>query len=302
MSFKGKLLLSRRELISAAAGAGILSTGFTTTGKAAAADNQSDSGSGLISVYKLGPVTLHSYMAPSSSSVVTTQIVETPNQLHIIDTQFIQSIAKETRDYADTLGKPVAGIYLSHWHPDHVLGAAQYEGLPFFTTADIRADCEKFKTTFEKRKAQFGDSSPLILPEGSLKTGEHDWDGVRVVVSQFDDCEAEHALAFHFPDAALMIVQDLMFNNVHAFPLGNHSNWISTLKNIREEQDVRIIGCGHGLPATVGAVTDSIAYLEFQKAVFGKEEDADSAIAALKSQYPKFEGNSVLRFVSGVYQ
>ena len=302
MSSKGTLLLSRRDLISAAATAGILSTGFATIGKAAAADNQSDSVSGLVSVFNLGSVTLHSYMAPGSSSVVTTQIVETPNELHIIDTQFIQSIAKETRDYADTLGKPVAGIYLSHWHPDHVLGAAQYEGLPFFTTADIRADCDNYKTTFEKRKSQFGDSTPLILPEGSLKTGEHDWDGVRVVINQINDCEAEHALTFYFPDAGLMIVQDLMFNNVHAFPLGNHSNWIDTLKNIREEQGVRIIGCGHGLPATVGAVTDSIAYLEFQKAVFSEEQDADSAITALKSHYPKFEGNSVLRFVSGVYQ
>lgn len=295
-------MLTRRSLIIGAASAGIFGANFAVGRNASASDSSNTPQGGLISTYKLGPVTLHCYMAPSASAVVTTQIIETPNQLHVIDTQFIQGLAMEARAYIDSLGKPVAGVYLSHWHPDHLLGAYQFADLPFITTADVRADCVKYKETFVKRKSQFGDTSPLVLPAGTLSTGEQDWDGFRVLVSQINDCESEHTLTFHLPEIGLMIVQDLMFNNAHAFPLGSHSNWINKLREIRETEGLKLLGCGHGLPATSGAITDSIAYLEFQKAVFGNQKDAESATSALMAEFPKFEGQSSLRFVENLYK
>jgi len=301
MKFHQDVRISRRTLIAAAASAGLIGSGFARSGYAATKSGLK-SASGLISVFKLGPITLHSYMAPSASAAVTTQIIETPNELHIIDTQFLQNIAKEARSYVDSLAKPISGVYLSHWHPDHLLGASQFANLPFVTTKDIHADCEKYRDTFLKRKEQFGDETPLVLPEGTLTSGEHEWDGVNVVINQINDCESEHTLTFHIPEAGLMIVQDLMFNNAHAFPLGNHDNWIKELRKIRDVEGLRLLGCGHGLPATSGAVTDSIAYLEFQKTIFGIEKDAESAINSLKSKYPGFEGQSSLRFIENLYK
>ena len=295
-----KVSMTRRAVIATAASAGVLGGGFSRLGLAKAASD-TISAQGLISIYKLGPVTLHSYMAPSESAVVTTQIIETANELHIIDTQFIQNMAVEVRNYVDSLGKPVAAVYLSHWHPDHLLGASQFSDMPFVTTKDIYADCEKYKETYIKRKEQFGDKTPLVLPEGSLAIGNTEWDGMNVVVGQINDCESEHALTFHIPEAGLMIVQDLMFNNAHAFPLGNHQNWVRELKKIRDVEGLRLLGCGHGLPATSGAITDSIAYLEFQQAVFGTEKDAESAINSLKSRFPRFEGQGSLRFIANRY-
>lgn len=295
------LEFSRRALIAAAVSSGLFGSSYAGAGEPVSTDAKKNGTLGLVSVYRLGAVTLHSYMAPSSSAVVTTQIIETPSKLHIIDTQFVQAIAKESRAYADSLGKPVAGVYLSHWHPDHLLGASQYEGIPFTTTADISADCVKNEAVYAKRKKQFKDDTPLVLPKGTLITGDNDWDGLQVEVSQIDDCEAEHTLTFYIPEAGLMIVQDLMFNNAHSFPLGNHANWIKALEKIRDTEGIRLLGCGHGLPATVGAISDSIAYLNFQKAVFGSEEDAESATNALKSEYPGYDGTDSLRFISALY-
>lgn len=134
--------LSRRQLIAAAVGAGMIITAFAGPGQFANAATQDSSGTGLFSSYPLGHLTLHNYMAPSSSAVVTAQIIETANALHIIDTQFVQPQAKEVRDYADAIGKPIARVCLSQWHPDHVLGASQFADVDFITTPDVAADCE----------------------------------------------------------------------------------------------------------------------------------------------------------------
>lgn len=295
------LNISRRAIIASALSTGLFGSKFAFGGDAPIADNSNSGTLGLVSVYNLGAVTLHSYMAPSSSAVVTTQIIETSSELHIIDVQFVQVVASEARAYADSLGKPIAGVYLSHWHPDHLIGASQFGEIPFTTSADVSADCEKNRTTYLKRKEHLQDDTALVLPEGTLQLGENNWDGVPVVVNQIDGCESEHTLTFHFPEAGLMVVQDLMFNNAHAFPLGKHSNWVPALEDIRNTEGLRLLGCGHGLPATVGAVTDSIAYLDFQKAVFAEETDAESATNSLKSKFPNYEGQDSLRFVSALY-
>ena len=134
--------VTRRTLVKAAACAGLISSEFAHAGKSTPLSMEYREMEGLVSVFNLGPVRLHSYMAPSYSAAVTTQIVETANELHIIDTQFLQALAVEVRQYADSLGKPIQGVYLSHWHPDHILGAAQFEDVHFSTTPDIRTDCE----------------------------------------------------------------------------------------------------------------------------------------------------------------
>ncbi len=294
--------ISRRALIAAAAGTGLLGLRFANAGETATPDESADGMMGLVSIYKLGALTLHCYMAPGSSAAVTTQIVETASELHIIDTQFVQALATEVRAYIDSLGKPIAGVYLSHWHPDHVLGGSQFSDLPYTTTAEISKDCESNQQTYLKRKETFKDDTPLVLPKGTMQLGVNSWDGLQVVINQVTDCESEHALTFHIPEAGLMIVQDLMFNNAHAFPLGNQTNWISALNDVRNTEGLRLLGCGHGLPATTGAIADSIAYLEFQKSVFGTEKDAEAAIAALTKKFPNFDGQSSLRFISALYK
>lgn len=294
--------ITSRHLITAAASTGLISAAFVGTGYVAHAATSETTGAGLVSVYPLGAVTLHNYMAPSSSSVATTQIIETPNELHVIDAQFIQTHGKDVRAYAEAIGKPITRMYLSHWHPDHTLGASQFPDVDFVTTPDVAADCEANIPTYEKRKEAFGDETPLVLPKGSLRTGTQQWDGVEVEIAQLDDCESEHAVTFYIPEAALLIAQDLMFNNVHTFPLGNHPSWIAALENMRVTEGLRLVGCGHGLPAMPAAITDTIAYLRVQSEVLAAQTTAEGAISALTERFPGYEGESALRFVAALYQ
>lgn len=296
-------IVDRREMIRLAAGVGAISASFATTGQIAHADSLSTTPmKGMITVHKLGPVTLHSYTAPDASAMVNTQIVETANALHIVDAQFLQGFASEARAYADSLGKPISQLYLSHSHPDHILGAAQFADVPFVTSAGVHADVVGSAGMYAGRKQQFGDTTELHMPEGSLMPGAMRWDGVDVTVAEVTDAEAAHTLTFHIPEAGLMIAQDLLYANAHAFPLGNSANWIAALEDIRAMEGLKVIAAGHGLPATPGAVDDALSYLKFQNDIISSSDDAETAIASITKKYPGYGARDFLKFVNYRFQ
>ncbi len=299
------LSIRRRDLARLAVALGVATPAFAAFGPQAAKAERRvvTPRRGMVSVHPLGAITLHTYIAPSDGAVVTTQIVETETALHVLDTQFLQPFAIEARAYADSLGKPIAKVMLSHWHPDHLLGVSQYADVPFVTTEAVRNDCETFREIYGARKEAFGDATPLRLPETGLTTGRFDWDGAAVEIGQIADTEVEHHLTFYFPDAGLMIAQDLMYHDVHAYPAAkSRQKWIAALREIQGRDGLRLIGCGHGHPASVAAVQDAIAYLAFQGAVFDEQPDAEAATKALLEAYPHYDGEILLQFTSLVYQ
>lgn len=296
-------VFNRRDMIRMAAGAGVITTAFATTGQVAqAASHAATPSQGMITIHKLGAVTLHSYTAPEASAMVNSHIVETANALYVIDAQFLQGFAAEVRAYADSLGKPIKALYLSHSHPDHILGAPQFADVPFLTSDAVRADVDASAGMYAGRKEQFGDTTETYLPQGGLALGAADWDGVEVQIFEVKDAEAASTLTFHVPEAGLMVVQDLLYAQAHAFPLGNTPNWIAALETVRATDGVKVIGAGHGLPAGPGAVDDAIAYLNFQNEIIQSSSDADTAIAGIADAYPGYGGKDLLGFVSYRFQ
>lgn len=294
---------NRRDMIKMAAGAGAISTAFATGGRVAmAASHAAAPEGGMITIHKLGAVTLHSYTAPDASAMVNTHIVETARELHVIDAQFVQDFAVEVRAYADSLGKPIAQLYLSHAHPDHILGASQFADVPFVTTDAVLADAESSSDMYAGRKEQFGDTTDLYMPTGGLATGSATWDGVTVDIAEIKDAEAANTLTFHIPEAGLIIAQDLLYASAHAFPLGNTPNWIAALEAIRDTEGLKVIGAGHGLPASPGAVNDAISYLNFQNKIITDSGNPEAAIAALRDAYPRYGGADLLGFVNYRFQ
>jgi len=174
--------------------------------------------------------------------------------------------------------------------------------LPFVTSAGVLSDAEGSAGMYSGRKEQFGDTTELYLPAGSLAPGAMQWDGVDVTVAEVIDAEAAHTLTFHIPEAGLMIAQDLLYANAHAFPLANSPNWISALEDIRATEGLKVIGAGHGLPAAPGAVDNAISYLTFQNEVIASSADAETAIAALSEKYPGYGGKDLLKFVNYRFQ
>lgn len=256
---------------------------------------------GSVLVTRRGPVTLHTYVAPDASAQVTSHIIETPNQLVVIDTQFVQMFAQDLRAYVDSIGKPIERVILSHEHGDHWAGATQFTDVPFVSTQTTAQTVEtNLPTYLQLMESVIGaENMPETpnLPEGILTAEAEDIDGITFEYRVDDNAEAVQHLSIHLPEANVWIVQDLIYNNAHFFPGVDRANWIATLENLGSStanDDLLLVG--HGLPTTRGEVQSAITYLQFADALAANATDGTSVIAALQEAYPTYGGEELLGF------
>jgi len=71
-----------------------------------------------------GDVRVHTFVSSFTSNNIAnaTHIIESRSRLVLVDGQFLSPYARKFREYADSLGKPIERVYLSHRHPDHWFG------------------------------------------------------------------------------------------------------------------------------------------------------------------------------------
>jgi len=107
-----------------------------------------------------GDVCLHTYTAPEDGWCVNSHIVETTTELVVVDAQYTLPYAQEVVAYAATLGKPITRLYISHYHPDHVLGAAAFAS-PIYALAPVAAKINAIGDRIAlEEHAKLGDAIP----------------------------------------------------------------------------------------------------------------------------------------------
>jgi len=264
---------------------------------------QSNPTLGGVYITRRGPVTLHTYVAPDASAQVTSHVIETPNRLVVVDTQFVQIFAQDLRAYVDSIGKPIERVILSHEHGDHWAGATQFTDVPFVSTETIAQTVEtNLPTYLQLMESVIGaENMPETpnLPQGTLTAESEQIDGIAFEYRVDDNAEAVQHLSIHLPEANVWIVQDLIYNNAHFFPGVDRANWIATLERLGSDaanDDLLLVG--HGLPTTRGEVQSAIAYLQLADELAAGAADGASVIAALQEAYPTYGGNELLGFWS----
>src|SRR5688572_19994080 len=65
---------------------------------------------------------IHTHTSVEPMLKVNAFIVEAEKELVIVDTTLTMSDSKALKQKAEALGKPIAGILLTHGHPDHIAG------------------------------------------------------------------------------------------------------------------------------------------------------------------------------------
>src|SRR5262249_42119693 len=81
---------------------------------------------GEMALTRSGEVCIHTYTAPEAVCCVNSHIVESETALVVVDAKYMLRYAHEVTAYAAGLGKPIRRLYLSHFHPDHILGASAF--------------------------------------------------------------------------------------------------------------------------------------------------------------------------------
>src|SRR5277367_4831764 len=96
---------------------------------------------GTVTVSEHGGMRVHTYAAPDDGWCVNTHVLELTTQLLVVDAQYTLPYAREVLAYAERLGKPISRLYITHYHPDHLLGAVVFQA-PIYALAEVKAKIE----------------------------------------------------------------------------------------------------------------------------------------------------------------
>jgi glyoxylase-like metal-dependent hydrolase (beta-lactamase superfamily II) len=254
---------------------------------------------GKITVTKGPGLTVHTYTAPEVGWLVNSHIIELPKQLLIVDAQYLLPCGQELAQYAKSLKKPITRVYITHYHPDHHLGASALDA-PLFALPDVKAKIDSIgERLAAEERAKFPADSGMIADharhiDNIATLGTEVLDGVSLELRPIEHAETEIALAIAVPSERMMITQDLVYNRVHLF-LGERrfSGWRQALMEYRALSFDKIFP-GHGLPGDARLYDANIAYLDFAEAQLPLSKDGDDFKARILKRYPRYGGLALL--------
>jgi glyoxylase-like metal-dependent hydrolase (beta-lactamase superfamily II) len=239
---------------------------------------------------------IHTFTAPEDGWLVTSHIIELPTSLLVVDAQYTLTYAREVARYAEALKKPLAGLYVTHYHPDHLLGAAAFDA-PLYALPSVAAKIAKAGDRVAREEHEkMGDVIPTVArqPDELITRADEVIDGVRLQYRLVRSAETEDALVIALPDARAIIVQDLVYNRSHLF-LGEQDfdGWRAALREHRALPYDYVLP-GHGLPGDATLYDEMIAYLDFAESALKVSRSAAEFRDRLIGQFPAHGCHKVL--------
>ena len=218
--------------------AAIASTGPAAAEPAAAMDEGGTRETGaVVEVHDLGDVLVHNYLAPEQVFANNTHIIELANSLVLIDTQFLLPNALDFRAYADSLGKPIDRVIITHEHPDHFLGSEAFADADIYALAAVATAIEaNGQAEVDEKQADFGDAiaSTFVVPM-VLEPGTVEIDGVLFEFEAVTNAEAEIQAVVKLPDHGVIAVGDIVYSGVHLILAGNPPTWTAVLETLKAD-------------------------------------------------------------------
>lgn len=251
---------------------------------------------GKITIMESQNLRIHTFTAPDDGWSVNSHIIEFPTQLIVIDAQYMLPYAQEVVSYTQTLKRPITRLYVSHYHPDHLLGAVAFH-VPIYTLQGVKAKIEAVGDRVageEHEKHPDRIVSRAERPTEIVEPGSEVIDGTRISHILLQHAETEDALMMGIPDHKILITQDLVYNAVHVFIAEKaFDSWLAGLQHY-ESLPYRYILPGHGRPSGPELYDRMRHYLVTARDLFFKSKDGDDLKARLIAVFPDFTGTAML--------
>jgi glyoxylase-like metal-dependent hydrolase (beta-lactamase superfamily II) len=234
--------------------------------------------------------TIHTLTAPEDGWLVNSHILELPSQLFVVDAQYTLANAREVVRHARELGKPLTRLYVTHYHPDHILGAEAFDA-PLYALERV---AEKIAAVGDRvareEHEKVGDDIPIAARRADILIAESDEvvDGVRLEFRRLQGAETEDSLTIALPDAGAVVVQDLVYSRAHAF-LGERrfDSWRGALLAYqRLPHD--IVLPGHGHPGGKALYDEMISYVDFAEEAFGTANTSAEFRRRMVERFPDY--------------
>lgn len=246
----------------------------------------------IIIVNRVGNIRIHTFVSSFADDNIAnaTHIIESEHAIVLVDGQFLVPFAKQFRDYADSLGKPIERLYLSHRHPDHWFGlATAFSDIDIFALPEtISFIKEHGEETRKDHLAKLGNLAPdrVVVPKRVARLGEETIDGIDYIFSKVTDTEIDFLLTIQLPDVGVNIPQDLIYSGTHPYLTKDMEHWIHVLDDFLISDDDLFLP-GHGLPADKYEVARNIEYLAAAKQAFDSGLTKDAFKDFLLRRYPE---------------
>jgi glyoxylase-like metal-dependent hydrolase (beta-lactamase superfamily II) len=214
---------------------------------------------------------IHIYTSAEPMLKVNAFIVETAKELVIVDTTLTSSDSKALKQQADSLGKPIAGIILTHGHPDHVAGTYNLTpkgDVPIFALSSVKKLMEETEEAKHKQWAPVFGSEWIpkwIYPNQLVKNG----DTVKIAGLNFNvqdigsggDCDA-NSLWLLEDDNKAAFIGDFIYSKNHTYMNdGSILRWIANLEKYAPVlKDFKTYYVGHGAPCDFASIAKQKQY------------------------------------------
>ena len=205
------------------------------------------------------PPMIHPYRTAERALCVNSFLVEGEETVVAVDAPMFVSDARAVRARLDALAKPLAGVLLTHPHPDHYNGVTELVGdgdVPVLALADV--DQEMRARDPEKRARWvpvFGDEWPATttFPNRVVPAGET----VELADLRFRSLDlgvgesvSETVWLLEGVRPPIAFVGDLAFDGCHPYiGDGTTAAWIDALSRAQDLLDpATVLYVGHGTP------------------------------------------------------
>ncbi|WP_327003527.1 MBL fold metallo-hydrolase [Dactylosporangium sp. NBC_01737] len=212
-----------------------------------------------------GDVRIHTFVASFADDNIAnaTHIIESRSGLVLVDAQFLAPYARQFRDYADGLGKPIDRLYVSHRHPDHWFGLGTAFGdVPIYALTETAGFIKEHGEDSRNDHWKLGNLAPstVVVPQEMVKPGEAIIGGVTYLFEEVTDTEIDSMLTIKLPELGVQFVQDLIYSGTHLYLTSHLRHWSRVLQDMLLS-DYDLFMPGHGLPADKNEVARNIEYL-----------------------------------------
>jgi len=259
------------------------------------------SGSGLSIDVHVAPMRPFAGTAPQGAgdqplwSPMSSSLIAGAEEAVLVDTLITFGQVDALADWADSHGKRVTAILVTHGHSDHWIGLARLlERFPDacgLATGKV-LDRARFEATDEGLKKYWHTCFPGEIPDnpvlpGLLEGGRLELDGHELQVIDIGQGDTEHSSIVYAPSIGAVVAGDVVYNQVHMMTAETDATsreaWIASLDAIAALNPATVVS-GHkrvGAPDSPETIEQSRQYLRDFSRIADEQETVEGIVAAM---------------------
>jgi glyoxylase-like metal-dependent hydrolase (beta-lactamase superfamily II) len=247
----------------------------------------------------MAPKLIHRHTAHTGGTPVNAYVIESPTEVVVVDATLAVPDGRALGERVRALGKPLAGVVITHAHPDHYGGLVELlrvcGDVPVFATEAVIAAIRRDDPVKEQiLRPMFGDAwaAQRAFPDTAVADGATlTLSAVELHVTDLGPGESPADSLWTLDDTTVFSA-DVAYDRHHCYLAdGFHTQWLANLDRVAAALPVgATLHPGHGEPCGLEVLAWQRGYLEtmleaMERADWSAPEDARATVAARMRAY-----------------